>query len=77
MTSHRLGSWILPSGDSADVDLIDCGEGLGELRFFWDCGPPFAPSDESFYKLRVLPEVMRRVQEYRERTGRVLVLTTL
>jgi len=75
VSSHRIGSWKLPSGDSADVDLIDNGDGIGELRFFWDSGPPFVPSDESFYKLRVLPEVMRRVQEYQERTGRVLVLT--
>ncbi len=46
MKAHRLGTWTLPSGDSADVDLIEVSEGLAELRFFWDSGPPFVPGDE-------------------------------
>ena len=72
---HRIGSWTLPSGDSCDIDLIEVMEGIGELRIIWDVGPPFPPDDECFYKLRVLPEAVRLVQEYQERVGRALVLT--
>jgi hypothetical protein len=74
VSSHRLGSWTLPSGDSCDVDLVVVGDGIAELRFWWDSGPPFVPGDEAFYKLRVMPDVVRRVQEYQERLGPVLVV---
>jgi hypothetical protein len=72
--ARRLGSWTLPSGDNCDVDLIEVGEGLAEIRFFWDSGPPFVPGDEAFYTLRVMPDVVRLVQEYQERVGPVLVV---
>jgi hypothetical protein len=32
------------------------------------------PGDEAFYTRRVMPDVVRRVQEYQERFGRVLVV---
>jgi integrase len=32
MKAHRLGTWTLPSGDSADVDLVEISKGLAELR---------------------------------------------
>jgi hypothetical protein len=75
MTPHRLGSWSLPSGDSCDVDLVEPVEGIGELRFWWDLGPPFVPGDEAYYRIVVLPAVTKRVREYPEKIGRVLVLT--
>jgi hypothetical protein len=75
VNSHRLGSWTLPSGDGCDVDLVEVGEGIGELRFWWDSGPPFVPGDETYYKIVVLPAVTRVVQEYTEKLGRAMVVT--
>jgi hypothetical protein len=75
VTPHRLGSWTLPSGDSCDVDLIETVEGVAELRFWWDSGPPFVPEDARYYQIVVLPAVMKLVQEYTEKIGRVLVVT--
>lgn len=66
---------MLPSGDSCDVDLIEPVEGIGELRFCWDSGPPFVPGDEAYYKIVVLQAVTKLVQEYTEKIGRVLVVT--
>ncbi len=74
--THRLGSWTLPSGDSCDVDLVVVGDGIAELRFWWDSGPPFVPGDEAYYKLRVIPEVNQRIREYTERLGTTLWVMT-
>ncbi len=74
MHTHRLGSWTLPSGDSCDVDLVEVSEGIAEIRFFWDSGPPFISGDEAYYKLRVLPAVSKLLEEYTEKVGRTLVI---
>jgi hypothetical protein len=72
----RLGSWSLPSGDACDVDLCEVSEGIAELRFYWDSGPPFVPGDEAYYKLRIIPAVNQRIREYTERLGRTLWVMT-
>jgi hypothetical protein len=72
---HRIGSWICPSGNSVDVDLVIVSDSVAQLNFAWDDPPPLSRPDELYYRAVILPSVTRRVQEYTERTGRTLVVT--
>jgi hypothetical protein len=72
---HRIGSWVCPSGNSVDVDLVVLGESVARLDFAWDDPPPLLPDDARFYRVVILPAVTRRVAEYTERVGRTLTVT--
>jgi hypothetical protein len=73
-TTHRLGSWTCPSGNSVDVDLVPVSGLMSTLEFRWDQAPPLRPVDEVYYRAVILPDVTRRVAEYKELVGNVLVV---
>jgi hypothetical protein len=72
---HRLGSWVCPSGNSVDVDLLVVDDTLGHLLFAWDDPPPLSRPDGLFYRAVIIPAVTRLVAEYSEQTGRTLTVT--
>ena len=54
-----LGSWALPSGNSADVYLDGAG-----LSCVWDVPPPAWPAaDLEHYQRVTLPAILRAVSE--------------
>lgn len=59
MSGRRyLGSWTLPSGNSADVYL-----GQDGLVCHWDTAPcpTWPPTDVEYYREVTLPEILRAV----------------
>lgn len=75
MTRIPLGAWACRSGNGVDVFLRPPGSGAERLvDFEWDHPPPLSAADQLDYDLRILPAVVRRVQEYLERPGSVLVV---
>lgn len=75
MSDIKVGSWAFPSGNSVDVTFQRGADGLGHIRFWWDNPPPLEIGDLHFYLNLIRPEVIRRVQQYLEQPGRVLVVT--
>jgi hypothetical protein len=71
---HRLGSWICPSGNSCDADLVPVRAGVAMLTMGWDTPPPLRPEDEQYYRAVIRPAVVRLVQEYEERLGGAVVV---
>jgi hypothetical protein len=70
-----LGSWACRSGNSVDVFFTRSARGLASVVFEWDTPPPLSAADHRDYEERVLPDVIRRVQEYTETRGPALVIT--
>lgn len=56
-----LGSWGLPSGNSADVYLASDGQ----IAFEWDQppGPSWPPEDVAHYQTVTFPEILRAIAE--------------
>ena len=65
----RLGTWTCPSGNGCDVFLDGA-----VVRFEWDQEPPLTAADERDYRARILPAVVRLVQEFLEKPGTALVI---
>jgi hypothetical protein len=72
----KLGSWRCRSGNSVDVYLRPDAERphLYHTDCEWDDPPPFSDADFADYVVIIQPSINRRVQEYIERTGRVLTV---
>ena len=71
-----LGSWQTRNGNGVQAWLRFDAEGVGHLDLEWDDPPPFTrEQDRVDYRVVILPQIMRRVHEYRERPGgRALVI---
>lgn len=74
MKGVRMGSWRCPSGNSVAVFLEGGAEPVRHLTLEWDVPPPLAPADHVFYRLVILPAIVRRVAEYLEQPGPSLVV---
>jgi len=71
----QIGSWTCRSGNNLEVYLDDAGaDGVRPLIAQWDTPPPLSPSDQIDYDIRILPAIARRVQEYLEKPGAILVV---
>jgi hypothetical protein len=75
VSRHRLGAWVCGSGNAVEVAFVRDAVGLAYVAFEWDAPPPLSPMDQHEYEHRILPDVVRLVQEYTESPGPALVVT--
>jgi len=67
-----LGSWRFPSGNGTDVYVEQDAGGKGyRVTCEWDHFPP-SKRDVAWYKLRVMPELTKRLMERTGTDGNVL-----
>ncbi len=69
-----LGEWKFPSGNHLDATIETRADGARLIVCAWDDPPPLSSRDRVHYHAVVLPEIIRRSQEYLEKPGSMLAL---